>query len=109
MDTIKSSAEISSLLKSGKRFRTPYFTLIVLRNQEQHGLSGRVAFIAGKKLGNAVWRNSAKRRMRSLCREVGGPFDSYDMLLVAKRGVTEAPYSRLLETMRKTVSKAGLQ
>ena len=61
MQTIKSSTEISQLFSTGHRLHTPYFTVIVgvqddkQSNYERHGHSGRVAFIAGKKLGNAVW------------------------------------------------------
>ena len=81
METIKSSQEISDLFSRGRRLNTPYLTFIGVP-QKQHGLHGRVAFIAGTKLGNAVWRNTAKRRMRALCRELEGPWQSYDVIFI---------------------------
>ena len=62
METIKSSADISNLFSAGKRLKTPYLTLIVGSRgrtennvgMKQHDREGRVAFIAGKKNGNAV-------------------------------------------------------
>ncbi|WP_139651391.1 ribonuclease P protein component [Raoultibacter phocaeensis] len=109
METIKSSTEVSYLFTHGKRLSTPFATLIVLRNAEQHGQAGRVAFVAGKKLGNAVWRNRAKRRMRAICRELGGPWPDYDVIFLAKRQTTQAKYSKVLGACEKALSGAGFQ
>ena len=108
METIKSSAEITRLFNEGKRVTTPELSLIVLRNEGQHDHQGRVAFIAGKKLGNAVWRNRAKRRMREACRTVGGPFAGYDVAFVARKKATETPYAELVKNLQVKVKKAGL-
>lgn len=97
MDIIKSSTEISDLFSHGRRIHTHYFTLIVTsHNDRANSSSGRVAFIAGKKLGNAVWRNSAKRRMREVCRQAGGPLKGYDIVFLAKRKVCSADYSEVV-------------
>ena len=108
METIKSKVDISDLFSSGKRLRTPYLTLIVLP-AKQHGLHGRVAFIAGKKSGNAVWRNSAKRRMRAICQELGGPFPNLDVIFLAKSGICRAKYSKVLETCDEALKRAGIR
>lgn len=107
MDIIKSSADISTLFTHGKRVHTSYVTFIVL--PQQHDLTettcGRVAFIAGKKLGNAVWRNSAKRRMRAACREVGGPWKGCDVVLLAKGRIMDVPYSKVLGAFKEASNK----
>lgn len=116
MDTIKSSADISRLFASGRRLKTPYLTVIVGKQAhgdehegiEQHDLSGRVAFIAGKKSGNAVWRNAAKRRMREICREVGGPWPGYDVIFLAKASLTSASYSKVLEACLRTFRNSDM-
>ncbi|NPD30937.1 ribonuclease P protein component [Eggerthellaceae bacterium zg-1084] len=106
METIKSSAEISSLFKQGRRFSTPYFTLIASRTAEQHDPDGRVVFIAGKKLGNAVWRNRAKRRLRAVCAlETPCGYDR-DVLLVARRPLTEHSFDEVCHAYRDAVRKA---
>ena len=104
METIKSHEEISNLFSNGKRLRTPYLTFIVLPTK-QHDLDGRVAFIAGKKNGNAVWRNSAKRRMREVCRAMGGPWSGFDVIFLAKSCINDVPYSKVLSTCEETWKK----
>lgn len=80
---------------------TPELSLIFSK-AKQHDHEGRVAFIAGKKLGNAVWRNRAKRRMREVCYQVGGPFPGHDILFIARRGVEGASF----EDMKRHVVEA---
>lgn len=116
MDTIKSSAEISDLFASGRRVKGPYLTLIIgscgagdtIEGVKQHGREGRVAFIAGKKLGNAVWRNAAKRRMRAVCRDLGGPWAGYDVIFLAKSSITRASYSKVLKACDKMLGSSPL-
>ncbi|MDO4289867.1 MAG: ribonuclease P protein component [Eggerthellaceae bacterium] len=116
MDTIKSSDEISRIFSCGRRFKTPFLTLIVERCEaegktelsKQHDPRGRVAFIAGKKLGNAVWRNAAKRRMRSLCGDLGGPWAGYDVIFLAKSTINEASYSKVVAACERTIRRSPL-
>lgn len=103
LGTIKSSTEISYLFSHGKRHATPYMTIFVMQGDSQHGPSGRVAFIAGKKNGNAVWRNSAKRRMRAVCHDLGGPWQNLTIMFVANKKTTRVDYVKLLSEARKVL------
>lgn len=78
-------------------------TMIVYQGDTQHGPSGRVAFIAGKKNGNAVWRNTAKRRMRAVCHDLGGPWQNLTILFITNRKTTKAEYTKLLSACRKVI------
>lgn len=110
MDTVKSSADISRLFSRGRRFHTPYLTLILApcpQSRSGEG-SGRVAFIAGKRLGNAVWRSAAKRRMREVCRALDGPWPGRDVVFLAKAKVASSSYADVLRSSRKALEAAGI-
>jgi ribonuclease P protein component len=100
-NTIKSAAEITLLFEKAKRINTGHLIALIADVNERRGPRGRVAFIAGKKLGNAPQRNKAKRIMREAARNVGAPWPGKDVIFLAK--------SQLLSTdlvgVTKDVSK----
>lgn len=105
METIKSSTEISYIFANGKRFTASSIVLLV-QKKAQHDQKGRVAFVAGKKNGNAVWRNSAKRRMRAICRDLGGPWTGYDVVFIARKSTMSCEYSKVLSASKKLLKKS---
>ena len=64
-------------------------------------MGGRAAFIAGKRNGNAVWRNAAKRRMRAVCHECGGVPDGVTMVFLAKGNIMKRPYQDVLRETKR--------
>ncbi len=89
----------------GRRAVTPGFVLQgrARRPGEADADCIRVGFTASKKVGNAVARNRAKRRLRALAREVlaehGRP--GWDYVLVARREHTATrPFDRMREDLR---------
>lgn len=118
METIRSSQEISNLFKDGKSYSNRYVSFLIGEQQikskvitkdcKEHDLNGRVAFIAGKKNGNAVWRNSAKRRLREICRQLGGPWSNYDVIFIAKPHILKESYSKVLKECERTLNKSSI-
>ncbi len=64
--------------------------LLQARDRSDGGTAVRVGFTASKKIGNAVLRNRAKRRLRALAREVLAPtaHPGWDYVLVARPEAT---------------------
>jgi ribonuclease P protein component len=63
----------------------------------------QVGFTASKKIGNAVARNRAKRRLRAVARAVlpGFAKAGWDYVLVARPGVTiDRPFADLLADLQ---------
>lgn len=77
--------------------------------QKQHDQQGRAAFVAGKKLGNAVWRNAAKRRMRAICCDLRGPWQETDVIFLAKSNIVRVSYSKVLAACEDTLKRAGVR
>ncbi|WP_415919432.1 ribonuclease P protein component [Tateyamaria sp. SN6-1] len=86
----------------GKRVVTPGFILQVRSRSDATG-AVRVGFTCSKKVGNAVARNRAKRRLREIARLVlpscGRPGTDY--VLVGRAGVTATrPFDTMLGDLR---------
>ena len=102
---IKSSDDISEALKKGKKYHNSLFTMFVRVTPEHRDPSGRVAFIAAKRLGNAVWRNRSKRVLRAAFRDAGGVIPGYDIILMAKLSTQRAGSTAVSAEIMRTLAK----
>ena len=69
----------------------------------------RVGFTATRKIGGAVVRNRAKRRMRAAARLVlaEAPAHGHDLVLIARDGTGACPWPTLLEELRAALRRSG--
>ena len=89
METIKARAAFLSAAK-GPKVVTSGFVLQAF-DREDNG-PFRVGFTCSKKVGNAVERNAAKRRLRALAQTVMPELarDGWDYVLIGRTGETES-------------------
>lgn len=104
--TVKSKAEMERLFQEGRRSSSSLLTVI---SAPAAGSCGRIAFIAGKKLGVAPLRSRCKRVMRATAAELGAPWPALDVVFVAKRRVAYADHRRLVKEMRRCLECAGVE
>jgi ribonuclease P protein component len=91
----------------GKRAARPGLVLQALA-AEQHGL--RLGFTVTKKVGNAVVRNRARRRLkeaaRLVLREAAPP--GWDLVLIGRDATPARRFALLVEDLRGALRQAGV-
>ncbi|MCL2137795.1 MAG: ribonuclease P protein component [Coriobacteriia bacterium] len=99
--TITSNDEVNSLF--AEAHKSIQQNLIVLYSQElqTRGQAGRVAYLAGKRLGNAPRRNRAKRLLREAARLEGAPWQGYRVVLVAREACLRAELKDVQADLRR--------
>ena len=88
METIKSKAEFGEVFSRGRRQSDRLLRITVLGDDE--GGQGKVAFVAAKRLGNAVFRNRCKRVMREAARKCGMPRPGTRVIMFATTATHDA-------------------
>ncbi|OXE35061.1 MAG: ribonuclease P protein component [Phenylobacterium zucineum] len=75
------------------------------RVRPDDGPTVRVGFTATKKIGGAVVRNRAKRRMRAAAQQLVPLFGrpGHDYVLIARNGAPTRPWGRLLDDVKSAL------
>lgn len=97
-DFIRAYQKGSHVVKSG-------FILQVFRRSESGAV--RIGFTATKKLGKAVERNRAKRRLRALSARIlpERGEQGCDYVFVARKGVFDRPFGRLCRDLKDALKE----
>ena len=97
--TLRKQRDFSRVYKKGSSRGSKY--LVVLYRENRLGYT-RTAFVASKKVGNAVTRNRARRLMKESYRSLeAGIAKGYDIIFVARNtieGCTEAEVEKVMRT-----------
>lgn len=93
---------------AARRQGTPGFLLQARRREDHEPPGVRVGFTCSKKVGNAVMRNRAKRRLREIARAIL-PLrgrDGWDYVLVGRPGATvDRPFALLLNDLHTALAQ----
>ena len=92
-----------------KRQSTPAFTLQYRARAEDEATGIRIGFTCSKKVGNAVTRNRAKRRLREIARLTlpAHGKDGFDYVLIGRRETTaNRDFAELCADLKRALEKA---
>jgi ribonuclease P protein component len=104
LERLKKRSDYLIVTKAGQRFFTPAFILQVYHRPPED--PARVGFTASRKVGSAVERNRAKRRLRALARQFLTPLacQGTDYVLIARREILTRTYALMAEDLQKALT-----
>lgn len=104
--SLKQNHEFRRLYSKGKSAVSPYFVIYCRKTGRPYS---RLGITTGVKLGNAVKRNRARRRIRELYRTHEEELlPGYDIVVVARTRVIYGRYGELERSFRQLTKKLGL-
>lgn len=104
--SLKQNHEFRRLYSKGKSAVSPCFVIYCRRTGRP---VSRLGITAGVKLGNAVKRNRARRRIRALYRtHEDGLLPGYDIVIVARARAIYGRYAELERSFGQLTKKLGL-
>ena len=106
MRTIKSRGDFERVFSRGRRLNDSLLRVRVLATGE--AMPGRVAFVAAKRLGNAVFRNRCKRVLREAARLCDLPAQGYDVILFSTSATHDSSPESVAASLRRLLKKSGI-
>lgn len=98
----------AEFLAAARARRQPTDGFLLQARDRADGGQARVGFTCSKKVGNAVTRNRAKRRLRAIARQVlpGLAQPGWDYVLVGRPQATVSrPYAALLADLERAIAR----
>jgi ribonuclease P protein component len=104
LERLKKRSDYLIITKAGQRFVTPAFILQVYHRTSEN--TARIGFTASRKVGGAVERNRAKRRLRALAHQFLMPLacQSTDYVLIARKEALTRTYALMAEDLQKALT-----
>ncbi|MCY4621962.1 MAG: ribonuclease P protein component [bacterium] len=97
---LSGAVQFSEVLRHGRRIRRGGITVV---SHRRDGGLPRVGLVVGRRVGGAVVRNRAKRRLRASLREVALA-EATDYVVIATPVVATAPFQELCGWVRDAIS-----
>ena len=110
--TLLQRADFLRVAAARRRYVTPGFILQAAAQPDDiDSHAPRVGYTASRKVGGAVIRNRAKRRLRAVVRQVMTPLakDGVDYVLIARQETPERDYALLQEDLRQALRRIDLR
>ena len=102
---LRKAKEFSFVYNNGQSWADHLLVLKAIPNGIQD--RSRFGFSVGKRAGNAVVRNTIKRRTKEAVRHTQ-IIDGWDLVFIARSNANKANYNNLMSSVHKLLDKASL-
>lgn len=106
-DKLKSSTSFAQLRRNGGSFVAPAF-VILTQQSSNNSEKVKVGFTASKKIGNAIKRSTARRRLRAALQEIPPEtleqFNGYEFNIIARAKSLTIDFEKLVFYFSKTLN-----
>lgn len=105
---LKRRAEFLRAARDGRKAGRSHLVVQALPRDDAHT---RLGFTATKKIGNAVIRNRAKRRLREMARLAlaEAPAPGWDLVLIARAETGRCPFAVLRSEFESALTRTGVR
>jgi len=104
--TLRKKSEFGRVFRAGKKKVGQFMVVYAVRNGLEQN---RYGIVTSKKVGNAVRRNQARRRLREFIRKTDrGLKIGYDVVIIARTGIDSASFKMLEEEGQQLLKRLGL-
>ena len=106
LERLHTSTDFNRVLKNGKKLKTVLLIYVLKRNDNNE--IRRLGLITSRKVGKAVKRNTAKRRLREIFRTNKHKLTpGLDVIFILKPQITSTGYSKLKKDILDCLESAG--
>lgn len=108
LQRLKQRSEFLRVAGARRKWAAPGLVLQV-RPRVNDGVKPRYGLTASRKVGGAVTRNRARRRLRAAAETVipAHGADGYDFVLIARKTTVNRPFTALLEDLETALKRVG--
>ncbi len=103
---LKRRSEFLRVAAAGRKWVTPGL-ILQIRNCDNGEMSVRAGFTVSRKVGNAVARNRAKRRLRAAAWEVLADFArrGNELVIIGRRKTLNRPFQALVKDLKTALKR----
>ena len=102
-EVVKTHQEFNDVIKKGQSIKNSFYNIYIRKNNYTYP---RFGIAVGKKLGNAVFRNKMKRRLRMILTSQKKEFSNgYDYIIIMKEKTKIANYHELEKMLNDLLIK----